>query len=84
MCIIPVDTGRVRTRWGVASYGEEFENHTLGEIAAFYRQVNEEDRGRLESIQRGVRARYAGRGRMSWLEATNIHFGRYVAGRLGV
>ena len=83
MCIIPVATGRVRTRWGVASYGEEFENHTLGEIAAFYQQVNEEDRVRLESIQRGVHARYAGRGRMSWLEATNIHFGRYVAARLG-
>ena len=82
MCIIPVETGRVRTRWGVASYGEEFTNHTLADIAAFYRQVNEEDRVRLESIQRGVRARCAERGRMSWLETTNIHFGRYVAGRL--
>ena len=44
--------------------------------------MNEEDRVRLESIQRGVHGRYAGRGRMSWLEVTNIHFGRYVAGRL--
>ena len=35
MCIMPVATGRVRTRWGVASYGEKFENHTLHEIAAF-------------------------------------------------
>ena len=83
MCLIPVAAGRVRTRWGVASYGEEFAHHTLEHVAAFYRQVNEEDRGRLESIQRGVRARHAGRGRLSWLETTNAHFGRYVAGRLG-
>ena len=82
MCVIPVESGRVRTRWGVASYGEDFENHSLVEIAAFYRQVNEEDRGRLESIQRGVRARHAGRGRLSWLETTNAHFGRYIAARL--
>ena len=60
MCIIPVETGRVRTRWGVASYGEEFTNHTLADVAAFYRQVNEEDRVRLESIQRGVRGALRG------------------------
>ena len=79
MCIIPVTTDQVRTRWGVASYGEEFENHTRDSIASFYRRVNDEDRVVLESIQRGVHARYAGRGRLSWLETTNAHFARYVA-----
>jgi choline monooxygenase len=79
MCIIPVSAGTVRTRWGVASYGEDFENHTLEHIAKFYKMVNDEDQVRLESIQRGVKARYAGRGRLSWLETTNAHFGRYVA-----
>lgn len=82
MCIIPMAPGRVRTRWGVASYGEEFENHTLEDIARFYSLVNAEDQEKLESIQRGVGARYAGRGRLSWLETTNAHFGRYIAGRV--
>ena len=82
MCIIPVATGKVRTRWGVASYGEKFESHSLEEIAAFYRLVNSEDQDKLESIQRGVGARYAGRGRLSWLEKCNAHFGRYVAAKL--
>ena len=67
----------------MASYGEEFANQALDDVARFYRQVNEEDRVRLESIQRGVRARYAGRGRLSWLETTNAHFGRYVADKIG-
>ena len=84
MCIVPVSPGEVRTRWGVASYGERFENDSLDNIARFYRQVNEEDQGTLESIQRNVGARYAGRGRLSWLELTNVHFGRYVAGKLAV
>ena len=79
MCIIPVELGKVRTRWGVASYGESFGHHSLEEIASFYRLVNAEDREKLESIQRGVGARYAGRGRVSWLETTNAQFGRYVA-----
>ena len=84
MCIIPRESpDQVRTRWGVASYGEEFANQALDDVARFYRQVNEEDRVRLESIQRGVRARYAGRGRLSWLETTNAHFGRYVADKIG-
>ena len=79
MCLIPVSAGEVRTRWGVASYGEQFENHTLESIAEFYRRVNDEDQVVLESIQRGVQARHAGRGRLSWLETTNAHFGRFVA-----
>ena len=83
MCIIPGESpDHVRTRWGVASYGEEFANQALDEIARFYKRVNDEDQVRLESIQRGVRARYAGRGRLSWLETTNAHFGRYVASKL--
>ena len=83
MCIIPGESpDHVRTRWGVASYGEAFANQALDEIARFYKQVNDEDQVRLESIQRGVRARYAGRGRLSWLETTNAHFGRYVASKL--
>ena len=82
MCIIPVAAGQVRTRWGVASYGENFENHSLDAIARFYKLVNEEDRVKLESIQRGVVSRFAGRTRLSWLELTNAHFGRYVAAKL--
>ena len=82
MCVIPMAAGALRTRWGVASYGEQFENQSLEEIARFYNLVNSEDQGKLESIQRGVGARYAGRGRLSWLETTNAHFGRYVATRV--
>ena len=82
MCLIPIATGQVRTRWGVASYGEDFESHSLESIASFYQRVNDEDKVRLESIQRGVAARHAGRGRLSWLELTNTHFGRFIATKL--
>lgn len=82
MCLLPVSSGSVRTRWGVASYGEDFESHSLNEIAQFYKDVNEEDKIRLESIQRGVGARYARQGRLSWLEKTTAHFGRYLARKL--
>lgn len=82
MCITPLAADRLHTRWGLASYGEKFTNDTIENVTAVYRRINEEDRGRLESIQRGVGARYAERGRLSWLELTNAHFGRYVAGKL--
>ncbi|MDZ4735879.1 MAG: aromatic ring-hydroxylating dioxygenase subunit alpha [Rhodospirillaceae bacterium] len=83
MAISPIETGRVLTRWGVASYGEEFTNSSRKKISAFYDLVNQEDRVRLESIQRAVGSSYANtRSRRSWLERTNIHFGRYVASKL--
>ena len=84
MCLTPVSVDAVRTRWGVASYGEDFESHSLDEIAKFYQRVNEEDKSRLESIQRGVGARYAAQSRLSWLEQTNGHFARYLARKLAV
>ena len=82
MCLTPLAPDRVRTRWGVASYAEEFTNDTLDNVARFYRQVNEEDRVRLESIQNGVSARHAGRGPLSWLESTNWLFSQYVARKI--
>tara|TARA_Y100001934_G_C12385809_1_gene795643 strand:- start:7206 stop:8327 length:1122 start_codon:yes stop_codon:yes gene_type:complete len=82
MCITPQGVGHVRTKWGVASYGEEFSNDNRENIARFYRQVNEEDRVTLERIQQGVGSRFARPGRMSWLETTNMHFGRYIARKL--
>ena len=82
MCLTPLAPDRVRTRWGVASYGEGFDNDTAENVARFYRQVNDEDKERLESIQRGVGARYAGRGPLSWLETANWHFSQYLARKL--
>ena len=82
MCVTPLAPNRVRTRWGVASYGEDFTNDSLENVARFYRQVNDEDRVRLESIQRGVTARHAGRSPLSWLENTNWHFSQYLARKL--
>lgn len=82
MAIAPIASGRVLTRWGVSSYGEEFTNYSRDRIAAFYDLVNREDKERLESIQRAVGSRYASQGLRSWLERTNVHFGRYVASRL--
>lgn len=82
MAIMPIATGRVLTRWGVSSYGEEFTNYSRQRIAEFYDLVNREDKERLESIQRAVGSQYASAGPRSWLERTNVHFGRYVAAKL--
>ena len=82
MCLTPLAPDRVRTRWGVASYAEALVNDTLDDLKQFYRQVNAEDQVRLESIQKGVRARHAGRGPLSWLERTNWHLSQYVARKL--
>src|SRR5690606_36565754 len=82
MAIAPIASGRVLTRWGVSSYGEEVTNYSRDRIAAFYDLVNREDKERLESIQRAVGSRHASQCPRSWLERTNVHFGRYVASRL--
>ena len=82
MCVSPRGVSRANTKWGVASYGAEFANDTRENVARFYRRVNEEDRVVLERVQKGVAGRHATRGRMSWLETTNMHFGRYIARKL--
>lgn len=79
MCLTPKSAGQVQVRWGVSSYGEEFTNMKIRDIARFYDIVNNEDKERLESIQRGIHSRHATQSSLSWLELSNARFGQYIA-----
>ena len=82
MCLTPEGTGQVRTKWGVAGYGPAPAREAAEHLEALYREVNEEDRVRLESIQENVGSRFAGTGPISHLEKPNWDFTRYIARRL--
>lgn len=82
MCLTPKSAGEVNVRWGVSSYGEEFEHSAIKDVARFYGVVNKEDKDRLETIQIGIRSNFATQSRLSWLETTNMHFGHYIAKKL--
>ena len=82
MCLEPIDVDHVRTKWGVACYEPEPSEKLVKDMDDLYRQVNREDQFRLESIQRSLRSRYAGTGRMSHYENMNLEFTRYYAGQL--
>jgi phenylpropionate dioxygenase-like ring-hydroxylating dioxygenase large terminal subunit len=82
MCLSPVGVDHVRTKWGVAFYGPEPSPETVAEMDSLYRQVNAEDRVRLENIQHSLRSRFAAPGRLSRWEKMNLDFTRYMARRL--
>ena len=82
MCLIPEGVGHVRTKWGVACYEHPLPRHTAEVIEALYRQINAEDRMRLESAHSSLRSRFAATGRLSRYETMNWEFTRYLARRL--
>lgn len=55
----------------------------LSETVAFFDQVNDEDRGLVESIHRGVAAPLSRPGPLSWMERSLREFQGYIAARLG-
>ena len=79
MCLAPIDVDHVRTKWGVACFGPEPAAETVEYMDTLYRQVNEEDRARLEGIQCSLRSRFAATGRISDYERMNWEFARYLA-----
>lgn len=83
MCLSPVGVGKVRTRWGVGTYAPLPKHQTPAEINALYQAVNQEDRVRLEGIQRSLQSsRFIDEGPLSYMEASNWEFYRYLASRL--
>lgn len=82
MCLEPLGVDKVRTKWGVACYDHDIDAETANGIEALYQQLNGEDRPRVEGIQKGVRSRFAGRGRLSAYENMNWEFTRYLSRRL--
>lgn len=82
MTLMPVGTGQVRTKWGVACYDPNPTQETVANMNTLYRQLNDEDRPRIEAVQIGMRSRFAAPGRMSKYENLNWDFTRYLARRL--
>ena len=82
MTLMPVGTDHVRTKWGVACYEDDPSRETIDNMDALYRQLNAEDRPRIESVQVGMGSRFASPGRMSKYENLNWDFTRYLARRL--
>lgn len=82
MCLIPEGVGHVRTKWGVACYDHDLPQQSAEVIEALYRQINAEDKLRLESAHSSLHSRFAGTGRISRYESMNQEFTRYLARRL--
>ena len=82
MTLMPLGTGHVRTKWGVACYEDDPPRETIDNMNALYRNLNHEDRPRVEGVQTGMRSRFAAPGRMSEYENLNWDFTRYLARRL--
>lgn len=82
MCLSPVDVDNVQTRWGVGTWGALPKDPPLEEINRLYHEVNDEDKLRLESIQKTIRSRYLAPGPLSYMEQPNWELYRYMARRL--
>ena len=83
MTLMPQGTDHVRTKWGVACYDDDPGAETVANMNKLYRQLNAEDRPRIEAVQAGMRSRFSAPGRMSKYENLNWDFTRYLARRLG-
>ena len=82
MTLMPHGTGQVRTKWGVACYDDDPSAETVDNMSTLYRQLNAEDRPRIEAVQVGMQSRFAAPGRMSKYENLNWDFTRYLARQL--
>ena len=82
MTLMPNGPGRVRTKWGVACYDNDPPQDTIDNMNTLYRQLNAEDRPRIEAVQVGMQSRFSAPGRMSKYENLNWEFSRYLARRL--
>ena len=82
MTLMPQGAGQVRTKWGVACYDNAPPAETVENMNTLYRQLNAEDRPRIEAVQAGMQSRFSEPGRMSKYENLNWDFTRYLARRL--
>ena len=82
MCLSPVDVDNVQTRWGVGTWGPLPKDPPLEVIDRLYHEVNNEDKLRLESIQKTVGSRFLSPGPLCYMEQPNWELYRYLARRL--
>jgi choline monooxygenase len=82
----PLGMGEVQIRYGLAFAPELMaEKHLAARIKEakdYLDETNEEDRGVVEGLYRGVQAPLAEPGPLSWLEKENLDFTRYILARV--
>lgn len=80
-CLIPEAPGRTRVRWSLSSYGDDLSEELKAVRIELWRQVNEEDRARMEATQRGIASKFAGAGPLADddFEGTIADFHCYLA-----
>ncbi|KMW58798.1 Rieske 2Fe-2S domain protein [Candidatus Rhodobacter oscarellae] len=54
LCIFPVDSGRIRVKWTLSTYGDDLDEHTIRQRIGLWEQVNAEDREKLERQHIGL------------------------------
>ena len=77
----PLDTDRVSVRWTISIYPGDRDDDLIQQRIALWREVNREDREKLELLQQGLRSRHATDGPLAGpdFEGTIHDFHRYLA-----
>jgi phenylpropionate dioxygenase-like ring-hydroxylating dioxygenase large terminal subunit len=82
--IQPIAVDRIRLRWTMSTYGDELTQNELEARIALWREVNREDREKLEKMQRALSSRHAPSGQLAPrdYEGTIWDFYRYLGRQL--
>lgn len=84
--IQPLAVDRIRVRWTLSTYGIELTQDELDTRIALWREVNLEDRIKLEKMQQALTSRHATSGLLASedYEGTIADFHRYLARQMAV
>ena len=85
MAIQPLSAEKLKIRWSISIRSEEMKGEEFENLLALWREVNAEDKTKLESLQNCYRSQFADPGPLAPedLEGTIKDFHRYLATRLG-
>jgi len=81
LMLYPSSVDFVRVCWTMSVHGQDFSDAEIAELIALWTRINEEDRAKLEAVQRGLGSRHAEPGPLapSDYEGTIREFYRYLA-----
>ncbi|MGB7260783.1 MAG: aromatic ring-hydroxylating dioxygenase subunit alpha [Albidovulum sp.] len=85
LCLRPADADKVAIRWGVAGFKTDPDDPEVVKYVDLCKAFNDEDRQKLETLQRAQNTRYYTNGPLGPedLEGTIWDFLQYMASRLG-
>ncbi len=85
LCLRPLGPDHVGVRWGVAGFRDDPESAEVQAYVQLVRDVNNEDREKLETLQKALKTRHFSHGPLAPAdyEGTIWDFLLYMAGKLG-